>query len=339
MLAGILAVIATACAPSPALDESEATVDPATGPGAPVRYAVIATVAAGSQPFGVTVDSTLRRVFVADDAVDSSRTIMTFDADTGARISSSSARIEGDTVLDITVDPLTHTLYLPHYPEKTGGGITVINADKGAIAAEIPVGSAPYATDTDPGEHLLYVANHSDDTVSVIDELSNTVSTVLPAGESPMDIAVDPATHTVYCVNQVGTVTVIDGITHSVRKTIPVGHNASSIAVASDTRTIFVSNHDDNTVSVIDGAKNVVTATFSTAGRPGRLAVDPGRHVLYMASSNTSVSVVDTATYAILATVPVGQYPSSIAVDPTKHHAYVTSNKTNTLSVIGPQSP
>jgi YVTN family beta-propeller protein len=339
VLADILAVVATACTPSPALDGSETTVDPTASPGAPVRYAVIATVAAGSQPFGVAVDPTLRRVFVADDAMDSSRNIMTFDADTGARISSSSEPIGGDTVLDITVDPLTHTLYVPHYPDRAGGGVTVIDAENGAISAEIPVGSAPYAADTDPGEHLLYVANHSDNTVSVIDERSTTVSTVLPAGESPMDIAVDPATHMVYCVNQVGNVTVIDGISHSVRKTIQVGHNASSIAVASDTHTIFVSNHNDNTVSVIDGAKDVVTATIPVPGQPGRLAVDPGRHVLYMASSDTSVSVVDTANYSILATVPVGQYPSSIAVDPTTHHAYVTSNKTNALTIIGPQSP
>ncbi|MET8853397.1 YncE family protein [Amycolatopsis sp. NPDC004625] len=337
----MLAVVATACAPSPAHDASEATGDPSTGTGpvAPVRYGVIATVATGSQPFGVAVDPTLRRAFVADDAMDSTRNVTTFDTGTTARISSFSTRVRSDTVLDVTVDPLTHTLYLPHYPAGAGSGVTVVNGESGAVTADIPVGSAPYATDTDPGARVLYVANHSDDTVSVIDERSNTVSAVLPAGESPMDIAVDPTTHVVYCVNQVGSVTVIDGISRSVRATIQVGHNASSIAVASDTHTVFVSNSDDNTVSVINGSTNAVTTTFPVPGRPGRLAVDPDRHVLYMGSSDTSVSVVDTTNYSIIATMPVGQYPSSIAVDPTTHHAYVTSSKTNTLSIIGPQRP
>lgn len=312
-----LAVVATACAPSPAHDASEATGDPSTGTGAPLRYGVIATVAAGSQPFGVTIDPTLRRAFVADDAVDSTRNVTTFDAGSAARISSFSAQVGSDTVLDVTVDPLTHTLYLPHYPADAGSGVSVVNGESGAVTADVPVGSAPYATDTDPGARVLYVANHGDNTVSVIDEQSNTVSAVLPAGESPMDIAVDPTTHVVYCVNQVGSVTVIDGVSRSVRATIHVGHNATSIAVASDTHTVFVSNSDDNTVSVIDGSKNAVTTTFSVPGRPGRLAVDPDRHVLYMGSSDTSVSVVDTTNYSIIATMPVGQYPSSIAVDPT----------------------
>jgi YVTN family beta-propeller protein len=79
---------------------------------------------------------------------------------------------------------------------------------------------------------------------------------------------------------------------------IPVGKTPVGIAVDPNTNRIYVSNSNNNTVSVIDGATNRVIGDPIPVGEgPRGIAVDPNTHLVYVTNpgSNT-VSVIDGAT-------------------------------------------
>jgi DNA-binding beta-propeller fold protein YncE len=142
-----------------------------------------------------------------------------------------------------------------------------------------------------------------------------TLASYPPIGSNPMGIAVDQVTDTIYTANiadaeHPGTVSVINGATCNGQDTsgcgqtpvtAPAGFGAGSIAVDRRTHDVYVTNIEDTSVSVINGATCNRTDTSGCSQTPKKVAV--------------------------------GNYPSSIAVDPEVGSAYVT-NFDNTVSVI-----
>jgi YVTN family beta-propeller protein len=87
-------------------------------------------------------------------------------------------------------------------------------------------------------------------------------------------------------------VSVINERTGTVTRTITVGSFPAGVAVDPASRTVYVANVGDNTVSVIDGATRMVTATIPV-GSPDGVAADPGTHTAYVANvGGNSVSVI-----------------------------------------------
>ncbi len=66
------------------------------------------------------------------------------------------------------------------------------------VVDTITVGNYPLGIAFNPRNGYLYVANASDDTVSVIDGAANTVIATIPVGSSPRGVAYDPRTGDMY---------------------------------------------------------------------------------------------------------------------------------------------
>ncbi len=116
---------------------------------------------------------------------------------------------------------------------------------------------------------------------------------------------------------------------------VAVGGGPLGVAVDPGTRTIYVANGFDDTMSVIDGKTNTVTATVAVGDYPHGVAVDPGTHTVYVTNTDAdTVSVIDGTTNTVTATVAVGKYPRKVAVDPGTHTVYVSNGNGGTVSVI-----
>jgi YVTN family beta-propeller protein len=81
---------------------------------------------------------------------------------------------------------------------------------------------------------------------------------------------------------------------------------------------IYVTNTNDNTVSVIDGQTNDVTATLPTGNGPMGVAFNRRIPAAYVVNNtDNTVSVINDRTDKLVTTIPVGDNPSAVAVSPT----------------------
>lgn len=100
--------------------------------------------------------------------------------------------------------------------------------------------------------------------------------------------------------------------------------------------TLYVTNVVDNSVSVIDVAKNEVTATINRVGRaPRGIAISPDGATAYVtAARDHKVSIVDTTTNAVTTTVRVGKSPQGVAVTPDGTKVYIVNSLDNSVTAL-----
>jgi len=114
-----------------------------------------------------------------------------------------------------------------------------------------------------------------------------------------------------------------------------VGTYPAGIAINPATNTIYVTNHDSNTVSVINGATNTMVATIPVGNNPMAIAVNPVTNTIYVGNfGETSVSVISGVTNAVTATLTVGTNPAAIAVDSAANIIYVADWGSSQGSII-----
>jgi len=204
----------------------------------------------------------------------------------------------------------------------------------------IAVGGFPDAVAVDPAAHTAYVTTWDNNSVSVINTITNTVTATVPVGGWPVAVAVDPAAHTAYTATaNDNSVSVINTLTNTVTGTISVGKVPDAVAVDPASHTAYVADYGGDSVSVINTATNAATvtakATIAVGKGPDAVAVDPTSHTAYVANSgDESVSVINTATNTVTATVLVGMDPYAVAVDPAARTAYVTNVGGDSVLVI-----
>src|SRR5215831_5585698 len=123
---------------------------------------------------------------------------------------------------------------------------------------------------------------------------AQTVSATLNVGVQPQAVAVNPVTNQIYVAVSQGA-SVIDGSTGAV-STVTAGANPVAVAVNAATNRIYVANHLGNSVTVIDGSTNTVTATVTAGAGPVALAVNSVTNQVYVANrAGSSFTVIDGA--------------------------------------------
>ena len=102
---------------------------------------------------------------------------------------------------------------------------------------------------------MLYVTNTADNTVSVLDRLSNSLISVIQVGRSPKGIVVNPRGTYAYVANSgSNTVSIIDTITNELEDNedainLPLGIAPSNMAITSDGKYLFTANTDSDNVT------------------------------------------------------------------------------------------
>ena len=309
-----------------------------------VAQVVIATLAAGNDPFAVAVNAVTNKTYVAN-YIDNTVTIID-----GATNNTTTVNV-GAYPYAVAVNSATNKIYVVNNcgndPSCASiGTVTVIDGVTNNTAS-VNVGFSPQAVAVNSTTNKIYVANYEDNTVTVIDGATNN-TTVVNVGNFPNDVEVNSTTNKIYAVNDcgddntcnsAGTVTVIDGVSNNTT-TVDVGFYPLFAAVDSATNKIYVTNNcgtDVNcasigTVTVIDGATNN-TASVNVGFFPYTLALNSTTNKIYVVNncgndpncaSLGTVTVIDGASNNT-ATVNVGAYPYGTAVNASTNKIFVAN--------------
>ena len=166
---------------------------------------------------------------------------------------------------------------------------------------------------------------------------AQTLIATVPVGQVPNYPIFNPVTNKIYIENICGTdptcsspgsITVIDGATDETTN-IPIGNNPQFMVMNTATNKLYATNRADGTVSVIDGATNLVIKTLTVGAHPVGADANPLTNRIYIANYGNrlgnTVSVINGSTDQVIDTITVQYGPILAAVDPVTNKIYVVN--------------
>ena len=161
------------------------------------------------------------------------------------------------------------------------GSVSVIDTANLTEAARIPVGTAPVQVGFTPDGSRIYVSLRDENRVAVIDTATREVTGRIEVGPNPIQMIATPDGKQVYVANQGteaapnDTVSVIDTATGEVARTLKTASGAHGVSVSADGAFVFVTNIADDSVSVIDVARQEVVGSVPVGDRPNGIVYGP----------------------------------------------------------------
>lgn len=156
-----------------------------------------------------------------------------------------------------------------------GNSISVIDVSIDKILKSVNVGKEPLSLAVNPVKTHLYVVNHADGTISVIDTDScQVIGEPIKVGRLPTHAVVNSDGTELYMVNSGDnnvSIVKLTPLPHESTK-IDVGKTPYGIAKSTDDRHLFVTNECDDTVSVVSLLTKSVEQTIPVSNFPKDIA-------------------------------------------------------------------
>jgi YVTN family beta-propeller protein len=161
----------------------------------------------------------------------------------------------------------------------------------------VPAKSTASTAAADP-KCLVYVANHSDDTVSVVDTSTNKVVQVIDDIEAAHSVDFSPDASRVYIsVESEKTLDVIDQKTGKIIKKVPLIGMPNTIAVSKDGGRVFVGIREaPGAVEVIDTKSLEKSNIIPTSPLHDIYVTPDGKYLIVGSEEARSLTVIDTRT-------------------------------------------
>ncbi len=304
-------------------------------------------VSVANEPFELTADASLRRIFVTTLYGNGSLTVL--DALSGTLVRTIIADASRDDHLSATrvaIDDRSE-----HVFASGDTSVVMIDARSGAILHSAPVGDNgidSFAVDGrtsrvfftyDQGQYAGVVSARDGTIVRRVTLYHRTAHQDTISGTAS---AVDERTGRVFiCDTDNKTVSMLDASSGRLLRTTPVGATPSAVAIDDRTSRAFVANEDGQSLSVLNASSGALLRTVPIGRYLHDVAVDRrARTVLVTATGKDafrdpgSVRVLDEATGATLRVIPVGKDPASVAVDEAVGRAIVTNLQDGTVSIV-----
>lgn len=271
---------------------------------------VVATTSVGSAPYGVAVDRTGMRAYVANYF---SGDLSVLDGNTGALLRNVNLGAGLRPVgVAVTADG-RKVLVAIQFPAALRQ-LAVYDVVADALST-VTVGNSPTGVATHPSASLAYVTNQLSNSVSVVDTESLAVVGTLSGFSQPFGVAVNAAGTRLYVTN-IGDNTVheIDTATLQTVHIYAVLPRPFGVAVRPQGDRVYVSNVDSNRLSMLDTVNHVVT-TVAVGRSPWGVAVDPAGAQVFVANfEDNTVHVLGALDGALVQTVPVQNAPVAFGV-------------------------
>lgn len=289
---------------------------------------VIGTVAVGTHPRRLIVNSATNRVYVVNDNAPGTVTVV----ETGSYGIVATIPV-GDNPRTLDAHFGAREVYVTNH---TGNSVSIIDTLTNAVVATVPVGSGPRTPSVNGILNKVYVPNFNDGTVSAIDTLTRTVVKTITVGHGPQHATVDAAHGKVYVNNVTDkTISVIDSATDSVINTIPsgAGDDDNFGHVDAVYRRYYLANAEDDSLTIVSTETDTVTATRMVGNRPTQVISDAdGGNVYVVVQGANLIRVLNAATETVLNGYTVGTGPWRILAD--SDHLYVLNGNTTNLDTL-----
>lgn len=217
--------------------------------------------------------------------------------------------------------------------------VYVISEDTESIIAIILVGNGPDGLAYDPITREIYISDETGKNEAVIDTRSNKRVAMISLGGEAGNTQYDPVTHHIFV--DVQTLNRLAEINPATRKVvasyqIPNCDHNHGLYIDSSQRLAFISCDGNNTLFMMDMLSMRVVAQQSVGASPDVLALDSGRHYLYVASESGVVSVFDEHGRALrkLREGYIADDAHSILVDQQTHYIYLPLQNVNNNPVL-----
>lgn len=215
-------------------------------------------------PNGIAVSPDGRYLYAVDNQ-DGGKVVV---VDIAAKAVAASVTLgAGMMPLAVATHPRGRKAYFAFADTGAFGGDLVKVFDVGTLsplAGGIPTGARPQGIAVTPDGAKVYVANHGENSVTVIDAAADTATTTVAVGAAPLGVAISPDGSRAYVANSGGnSVSVIAVSSDSVATTIPVGAAPAGAAVSPDGSVGYVANSAGGTLSEWGGT---YALTVSLAG-------------------------------------------------------------------------
>ena len=325
-------------------DHGVEVLDPRSG-------ALRGTLAAGSNPLTLAVDTRTGRVFVAGyDPGPPTASLGSCCANGTARVrvlDIGSGRLVqavpvGLPPIALAVDAQHGRVFVSSCsPTDRTSRVSVLDARSGRLLRTLVIGpfARAVAVDTRRGHAFVVAADGSErGQVSMLDSSGSRPLRTVAVAPAPDAMAVDERTGRVFVLTP-RSVGVLDSHSGALLRMTRLGSDLVSLAVDEQTSRVFATAETalrgTGSVSVLDARSGQLLRTVAVDLLPVAVAVDERHHRVFVASQSLadgggppgpgSVNVLDAASGAILRTVAIGGAPSAVAVDAWTGHVLVLS--------------
>jgi YVTN family beta-propeller protein len=205
--------------------------------------------------------------------------------------------------------------------------VYVINEHTMRTVAKIQVGDAPDGLAYDPSTHRVFVSDEAGQNDAVIDTQTEKLVTMISLGGEAGNTQYDPGSHHIFvAVQTLNQLVTIDPVTLHIinRSPLPGCDHDHGLIIDAAQRLAFVACDGNAALLMVDLQTMQVISTQSVGKNPDVLALDRGRHYLYVASESGVVAVFDEhgRTLRKVAEGFIAIEAHSVAVDQETHDLY-----------------
>jgi YVTN family beta-propeller protein len=247
------------------------------------RQSVVATVPAGTYPYGVAITPNGREAWAISDT-----NVLVIDTQSYGILETIAVSSEtGAILLAIAITPNGEEAYVTR-----DSVVIVISIQTRKIVSNITVDPYPYAIDITSDGEWACVTSLGTNTLSFIDTEWKTVNETMPIS-SPMSIVIYGEEA---FVSSIDTVFVVNINNRTINATIPVDENGNllqGMTITSDGKWLYVSNEANRSVAVIETATRTVNITIPVQGPPSGVALTSDDKELYVTSTDNYIYVFD----------------------------------------------
>jgi YVTN family beta-propeller protein len=290
------------------------------------------TIPVGFAPFGVVVNATTNRVYVANQNGDD---VSVLDGATSTTLAMIPAP---GSPRRLALNEASNRLYV-----ESGGSLHIVDGATNAVLTSVPLpaGCCGHTVAVNAATNRVYVTSNSTPSLTVIDGASGQILGPLTMDSLVTGVCVDASANRVFVATVAGIVT-LDGETSRVVSTMPTpaGFEAHAVAVNPSTNRLYATSSTDPRLLVIDTSGNSVVATIASfAGNP-EVVVNPMTNRVYTPGATGGLAIIDGATSSVITTLDLnGATIVGIGVNPVTNTVYGADINNSRVFVVDDSPP